>query len=101
MVLIGRIVGYVFLSGFSLGVLGLGVAVGVGLLAYLLNAARFYAYAALVFIAFAGGEILSASIAAFDAFAFSVILAGALILFSGLAILVRFLRKYPIPSLEA
>ena len=55
----------------------------------------------LLFIAFAGGETISASITTFDAFAFSVILAGALILLSGLAVLVRFLRKYPLPEMEA
>lgn len=100
-ILTGRIVGYAFSSGYSLGILGLVLAGGISVLAYLLNAARLYVYAALIFIAFAGGEILSASITAFDAFAFSVILAGALILLSGLVVLVRFLRKYPLPALEA
>jgi hypothetical protein len=100
-ILTGRIIGYPFSSGYALGILGLVLAVGISVLAYLLNAARLYAYAALVFIAFAGGEILSASITTFDAFAFSVILAGALILISGLAVLVSFLRKYPLPTLEA
>jgi hypothetical protein len=100
-ILIGRIIGYAFSSGYSLGILGLVIAAGVSLLAYLLNAARLYAYAVLLFIAFAGGEILSASITTFDAFAFSVILAGALILVSGLVVLVRFVRKYPLPAMEA
>jgi len=100
-VLTGWIVGYAFSSGYSLGILGLVIAAGVSLLAYLLNAARLYAYAVLLFIAFAGGEILSASITTFDAFAFSVILAGALILVSGLVVLVRFVRKYPLPAMEA
>jgi hypothetical protein len=77
------------------------IAAGVSLLAYLLNAARLYAYAVLLFVAFAGGEILSASITTFDAFAFSVILAGALILLSGLVVLVRFMRRYPLPTMEA
>lgn len=100
-VVTGRIIGYAFSSGYSLGILGLVIAAGVSLLAYLLNAARLYVYAVLLFIAFAGGEILSASITTFDAFAFSVILAGALILVSGLVVLVRFIRKYPLPAMEA
>jgi hypothetical protein len=76
------------------------LAGGISVLAYLLNATRIYIYAVLIFIAFAGGEILSTSITTFDAFAFSVILAGTLILLSGLAVLVRFLRKYPLPEME-
>ena len=99
-ILTGRIVGYMFSSGYSLGILGFVLAGGISVLAYLLNATRIYIYAVLIFIAFAGGEILSTSITTFDAFAFSVILAGALILLSGLAVLVRFLRKYPLPEME-
>jgi hypothetical protein len=99
-ILTGRIVGYMFSGGYSLGILGLVLAGGISVLAYLLNATRIYIYAVLIFIAFAGGEILSTSITTFDAFAFSVILAGALILLSGLAVLVRFLRKYPLPEME-
>ena len=100
-ILTGRIVGYAFSSGYALGILGLVLAGGISVLAYLLNTTRLYAYAVLLFIAFAGGETISASITTFDAFAFSVILAGALILLSGLAVLVRFLRKYPLPEMEA
>ena len=100
-ILTGMIIGYTSSSSYSLGILGLVIAAGVSLLAYLLNAARLYAYAVLLFAAFAGGEILSASITTFDAFAFSVILAGALILLSGLVVLVRFMRRYPLPTMEA
>ncbi len=97
----GRIAGYSFSGSFTLGVLGLVLAGGVSVLAYLLNAARLYAYAVLIFVAFAGGEILSSNITTFDAFAISVILSGALILISGLIVLARFLRRYPLPQQEA
>jgi hypothetical protein len=100
-ILTGRIIGYPFSSGYSLGILGLVLAGGISVLAYLLNAARLYVYAVLLFVAFAGGEILSANITTFEAFALSVILGGAIILFSGLVVLLRFLRKYPLPVLEA
>jgi hypothetical protein len=100
-ILTGMIIGFTSSSSYSLGILGLVIAAGVSLLAYLLNAARLYAYAVLLFAAFAGGEILSASITTFDAFAFSVILAGALILLSGLVVLIRFMRRYPLPTMEA
>jgi hypothetical protein len=100
-ILTGRIIGYPFSSGYSLGILGLVLAGGISVLAYLLNAARLYVYAVLLFVAFAGGEILSANITTFEAFALSVILGGAIILFSGLVVLLRFLRKYPLPTMEA
>jgi hypothetical protein len=77
------------------------IAAGVSVLAYLVNASRLYAYAFLLFAAFTGGEILSQTITTIDAFALSVIIAGALILFSGLVVLVRFVRKYPVPTMEA
>lgn len=99
-VLVSRII-LAFPASYSLSILGLVLAFGVSLLAFLLNAARLYAYAALIFAAFAVGEALSTNITTFDAFAVSVILGGALILFSGLVVLVRFLRKYPLPQMEA
>jgi hypothetical protein len=101
----GVLIGVIFAGNppldYSLSILGLVIAVGVCVLAYLVNASRLYAYAFLLLAAFAGGEILSQTITAIDAFALSVILAGALILVSGLVVLVRFLRKYPVPKMEA
>jgi hypothetical protein len=99
-ILVGRTM-FAFPAGYSLSILGLVLAFGVSLLAFLLNASRLYLYAILIFIAFAGGEALSTNITTFDAFAVSVILAGGLILLSGLIVLVRFLRKYPLPKLGA
>lgn len=84
----------------SLSMLGLVIASGVAVVAYLLNAVRLYVYAAILFIAFAGGEALADIISGFDAFLLSVILAGAFILVSGLVVLARFLRRYPLPVME-
>jgi hypothetical protein len=100
-ILISRMVGSAFILDHPLGILGLVLAAGVALLAYLLNASRIYCYAAILFIAFAGGEILAGTITTFDAFALSVTIAGGLILLSGVIILLRFVRKYPRPAIEA
>jgi len=89
------------LADYSLGFVGLVVAAGVCGLAYLLQANRLYAYAALLLVAFAGGAALADRITAVDMFLVSVILAGALIVLSGLVVLARFLRRYPLPVEEA
>lgn len=88
------------LMDYALSILGLVIAAGVCVLAYLVNANRLYVYAVLLFGAFTAGEILSKTITSVDAFALSVIFAGSLILLSGLVVLVRFLRKYPVPDME-
>ena len=100
-ILISRAVGSLAVSDYSLAILGLVLAAGVALLAYLLNTARIYGYAVILFVSFAGGEILAKSITTFDAFALSVIVGGGLILLSGLVVLVRFVRKYPRQQMEA
>jgi len=100
-ILLSRAVGSSMISDYSLGILGLVLAAPVALLAYLLNASRMYIYSVILFISFAGGEILAKSITAFDAFALSVILGGGLILLSGIVVLLRFIRKYPRPQMEA
>ncbi len=100
-IFISRAVGSRAVSDYSLAILGLVLAAGVALLAYLLNAARLYGYAVILFASFAGGEILAKSITSFDAFALSVIVGGGLILLSGLVVLVRFVRKYPRQQMEA
>jgi hypothetical protein len=89
-----------FLANHSLGLLGLVIALGIGVGGYVLRANRLYAYAVLLFVAFAGGEALNSTVTSFDAFILSVILAGSVILFSGLVVLARFLRKYPLPAIE-
>jgi hypothetical protein len=84
----------------SLGLLGLAIAAGISSAAFLLDAKRLYAYAALLFIAFAVGESLNPGITTIDTFLVSVILASGLIVLSGLVVLIRFLRKYPLPAKE-
>ena len=88
------------ISDFSLTIVGLVIAGGVALLAYMLNASRIYIYSIVLFASFAAGELLTRSITSFDAFALSVIIGGGLILLSGLIVLVRFMRKYPRQQLE-
>jgi hypothetical protein len=100
-ILLSRAAGGLVISDYSLAILGLVLAGGVALVAYLLNAARIYLYAVILFASFAGGEILAKSVTTFDAFALSVILGGGLILLSGIIVLVRFMRKYPRQQMEA
>lgn len=100
-ILVSRMVDSAITANHSLGILGLVLAAGVAVLAYLLNASRLYVYAVILVVAFAGGEILAGTITTFDAFAFSVIIAGGVILLSGIVVLLRFVRKYPRPELEA
>jgi hypothetical protein len=88
------------ISDFSLTLVGLVIAGGIALLAYLLNAPRIYLYSIVIFASFAAGELLSRSITSFDAFALSVIIGGGLILCSGIIVLIRFMRKYPRQQLE-
>jgi hypothetical protein len=100
-ILLSRAAGSSLLSDYSLSIVGLVLAAGIALLGYLLDAARMYIYALILFASFAAGEILAKSITAFDAFALSVVIGGGLILLSGIVVLVRFLRKYPRPQMEA
>jgi hypothetical protein len=67
--------------------------VGVGwLIALATGVKRLYAYAALAVIAFAGGYWFNLD------FPLLFTVLGAVILLSGIVVLVRFLRKYPIPK---
>jgi hypothetical protein len=100
-ILLGTVVGGSDLADYSLAILGLLLAAGICVIAFLLNSNRLYVYAVLLFVAFAGGQALNDVISSVDTFIVSVILAGALILLSGAVVLVRFLRKYPLPVIEA
>jgi hypothetical protein len=86
---------------YSLSLFGLVVALGISSLGLVLDTARFYYYGLLVFLAMAGGNLLSQSVTAFDPFLAAVISAGGLILAVGLIVLVRFLAKYPVIREEA
>lgn len=89
-----------FLANYSLAILGLVFAAGICLVAFLLAANRLYVYAMMLFVAFAGGQALNDMVSTVDTFVLSVITAGTLVVISGLVVLVRFLRKYPLPVIE-
>ena len=99
-ILLWQLGGDSLLANHSLGILGLVIAGGICIIAFLLKANRLYGYAMLLFLAFAVGESLSGRITDLDTFVLSVIIAAALITLSGLVILIRFLRKYPLPVIE-
>ena len=100
-ILIGALGDSSALADYSLAFVGLVVAAGVCVLAYLLQANRIYAYAALLFVALAGGAALNEQVTGVDTFLVSVMAAGALITVSGLVVLARFLRRYPLPVKDA
>jgi hypothetical protein len=83
-------------SRYSLSIFGFVVALGISSLGLLLDTPRFYFYGAVVFLAMAGGELLSRSVTTFDTFLVGVIAAGSLILVVGSIVLIRFLAKYPV-----
>lgn len=96
LILLGRRGGGVDFSRYSLSIFGLVVGLGISSLGLLLDANRFYAYGVLVFLAMAGGDLLGQGMRVFDPFLISVISAGSLITLAGIAVLIRFLNKYPV-----
>lgn len=84
----------------SLGLLGLVIGVGISIVGFLLQANRLYVYAALLFATFGIGEALNPSVPSMDTFLISVIVTGGIIILSGLVVLIRFLRTYPLPIKE-
>jgi hypothetical protein len=98
--LLNRNSGGSFLSQHPLMLFGLILGLAISSLGLVLKTSRFYLYGGLVFAAMAVGEFLSSSITAVDPYLISVISAGGIILVAGLIILARFLKKYPVVSLE-
>lgn len=68
------------------------VAIVLALMAVIHWIKRLYVYAGVIFLSFAGAQRLNFHMK------FSFIAAGAIIAFSGLVLLIRFLRKYPLPE---
>lgn len=99
-ILLWQLVDESLLADHRLGILGLVIAGGIGIIAYLLQANRLYGYAVLLLMAFVLGESLNTSTTTVDTFILAVILAGMLITLSGLVVLIRFLRTYPLPVME-
>lgn len=88
------------LADHPLALFGLVLALGVSVLGFVMKANRLYYYAFLVFAAMAVGEVLDKSIQEMDVYLLSVVLAGGLILITGSIVLIRFLQKYPVVSME-
>lgn len=80
-----------FLAAFG-GIIALLVVIA----AYIVGVRRYYIYAVLAFIAFILASILRPN----DLETIPILAAGSIILVSGVVILIRFLRKYPIPPQE-
>ncbi|MGB2965268.1 MAG: hypothetical protein WBB69_14905 [Anaerolineales bacterium] len=85
---------------FSLALFGFVLALGISSLGLALKTNRFYLYALLVFLAMTVGEFLGRSIVAVDPYLIAVIAAGGIILITGIVVLFRFLKKYPVVVLE-
>ncbi|MCB0115070.1 MAG: hypothetical protein KDD84_13305 [Caldilineaceae bacterium] len=83
-----------------LALFGLVLAAGVGVLGLMVKAQRFYLYGFLIFAAMAVGEAVNAQTPGIDTYLLAVLLAGGVILISGMAFLVAFVRNNPVISLE-
>ena len=88
------------LADHPLALFGFMLALAISALGLLMKTNRMYYYAMLVFLAMAIGEILNKSIITVDLYLLSVIIAGGIIIVSGIVVLVKFLNKYPIVLLE-
>lgn len=98
LILLGRGSGEAFLFRYDF-LFGCVLALGISSLGLLMNAARFYLYGILVFLAVVGGGLLMGAISTFDPFLIGVISAGSIILVAGLIFLIRFLAKFPVVKL--
>ena len=72
------------------------LAILVAAAAYVVGVWRYYIYAALTFVAYVIANTLRPN----DMEGIPILIAGGIILISGVVILVRFLRKYPLPPQE-
>ena len=81
-----------FLAGFG-GMLALLIAAA----AYVVGVWRYYVYAALTFIAY----VIASTLRPSDMESIPIVIAGSLLLVSGVVILIRFLRKYPLSQQES
>jgi hypothetical protein len=100
LILIRPDTGASFLEVYSLTLFGLVLGLVISALGFLMKTNRYYLYGLLVFLSITLGELLNRSITAVDWFLLAVIFSGGIILFAGVIVLVRFLKKYPIVSLD-
>lgn len=77
---------------YGLIVVGLGSAVIASLFAYTMGLKRLYGYGLLTFALFASGHFLSVP------FQYLLLAIGSVIIASGVALLVRFIQRYPLPK---
>lgn len=71
-------------------------ALFVAIAAYVVGVRRYYIYAALIFISY----VITGLLRPYDLEYIPVLVAGSIILISGVALLFRFLRRYPLPPKE-
>ena len=83
-----------WLADYFLVAFGAMLAAIVGIGAYMVGVTRYYAYAVLVLLAFATGQLLNTSAG------LPVTIAAGVMLLCGLVLVIRFIRKYPLPAKE-
>jgi hypothetical protein len=88
------------LNDHPLALFGFVLALGISALGLMMKTNRLYYYSLLVFLAMAIGETMNKSIRGMDMYLISVIIAGGVILVAGSIVLIGFLRKYPVISME-
>ncbi len=86
----------IWMGDYFLAVFGGMLAILIAAAAYVVGVWRYYVYAALTFIAYVIANILRSN----DMEGVPITVAGGIVLISGLIILTRFLRKYPLPPQE-
>jgi MFS family permease len=86
----------IWMGDYFLVVFGGVLAILVAVAAYIVGVWRYYIYAVLTFVAYVVANILRPD----DMEGVPIIVAGGIILISGVIILMRFLRKYPVPPQE-
>jgi hypothetical protein len=88
----GRPVWFETIFQYGMVLIGLGGAVISSLFAYTMGLKRLYGYGLLWFALFASGQFLSVP------FEYLLLAIGSVIIASGAALLVRFMRRYPLPK---
>jgi len=72
------------------------LSLGISTLGLVMQESRFYVHALVVFILFTFGALLNPLVVTVDTFLLGVFLSGSAILVCGMAILFRFLKRYPV-----
>jgi hypothetical protein len=83
-----------------LSLFGFVLALAISAIGLMMKTNRYYIYGLLVFIAMSLGEFLNRTVESIDVFLLAVIIAGVLIIISGIIVLSRFLAKYPVVRMD-